>query len=179
MMTRLGGVLVLAAVLAGCSVPVVDEGSPGYRLPLGTAVVLRQELKIPEGHARVFLQRGAVVAKHRLDAYRPHCNFEQRQVSDGSAIIAADRFTVTAVTMGEDFVVQRRSFVYAALRLADDDSSASLVNRYFHYVLESPRQPGVMRLTCHGGFDLPGLAQLPGMVDVRAALGSVATLELP
>lgn len=167
------------AVLAGCATPVLDESAPGYRLPVGTTVALQQDLVVPAGHARVFLQRGQVVAKHRLDAYRPHCNFEQRAVSDGTAVIVADRFTVTAVSEGTDFVVQRRSFVYAALRLADDDTSPSQINRYFHYTLVSPRQPGVMRLTCHGGFELPGAAQLPGLADMRAALGGVAAIERP
>lgn len=178
-MTRIGWLLVsTAALLAGCAAPLVDEGSPGYRLPLTSVVVLQQALPVPAGHARVFLQGGAVVEKHRLNPYRPHCNFEQRAVSDGTAVIAADRFTVTAVSVGEDFVVQRRAYVYAALRLAGDDDSPGQVNRYLHHRLASDRQPEVMRLTCHGGFDLPGLAQLPSLVDMRAALGEVAVLEV-
>ncbi|MEW6648500.1 MAG: hypothetical protein AB1450_14975 [Pseudomonadota bacterium] len=180
MMTRISGLLVLTVVvLGGCATPVLDESAPGYRLPPGTAVVLQQDLAVPAGHARVFLQQGRVVAKHRLDVYRPHCNFEQRTVSDSTAVIAADRFTVTAVSEGEDFVVQRRFFVYAALSLAGDDTSPSQINRYFHYTLASSQQPGVMRLTCHGGFDLPGAAQLPSLADMRAALGEVASIERP
>lgn len=179
-MTRIRTLLVLvAAVLAGCATPMLDATLPGYRLPVGTAVVLQRELAVPTGHARVFLQQGRVVEKHRLDIYRPHCNFEQRAVSDGTAVIVADRFTVTAVSVGEDFVVQRRAYVYAALRLAGDDDSPGQVNRYLHHRLASDRQPEVMRLTCHGGFDLPGLAQLPSLVDMRAALGEVAVIELP
>lgn len=179
-MTRIR-ILVVSTVVAlsACATPVRDESVAGYRLPVGTAVVLHQELALPAGHARVFLQQGRVVAKHHLDAYRPHCNFEQRAVSDGTAAIAADRYTITAVSEGEDFIVQRRSFTYAALRLADDDNSPSQVNRYFHFTLAAPRQPGVMRLTCHGGFDLPGRAQLPTLADMRAALGGVATVALP
>ncbi len=168
-----------AALLAGCAAPLLDEGSPGYRIPLGSAVVLQQELTIPAGHARVFLQGGAVVERHRLNPYRPHCNFEQRAVSDGTARIVADRFAVTAVSVGEDFVVQRRAYVYAALRLAGDDDSPGLVNRYIHHRLESARQPAIMRLTCHGGFDLPDLAQLPSLADIRTALGEVAGIERP
>lgn len=179
-MTRIRALLVSAVVvMAGCATPVLDEGAAGYRLPVGATVVLQQELAVPAGHARVFVQQGRVVAKHHLDVYRPHCNFEQRIVSDGTAVIAADRFTVTAVNEGEDFIVQRRTFIYAALRLADDDNSPSQVNRYFHYTLASPRQPGVMRLTCHGGFDLPGRAQLPTLADMRTVLGEVAVIERP
>lgn len=179
-MTRIRWLLVSAVLgLAGCAAAPVDEGSPVYRLPVGAVVVLRQELAIPEGHARVFLQGGAVVEKHRLNPYRPHCNFEQRAVSDGTARIVADRFTVTAVSVGEDFVVQRRAYVYAALRLAGDDDSPGMVNRYLHHRLESARQPQVMRLTCHGGFELPGRAQLPSLVEIHAALGEVAAIERP
>src|SRR5512143_4162142 len=94
MMTRNALLWVLFAMtLASCAVsPVTDEGSQFYRLPVGTAVVLNQDLTVPAGNARVFLQRGKVVAKNRLDVYQPDCNFEQRTVSDGTAVIKADDF---------------------------------------------------------------------------------------
>ncbi|GAB4294417.1 MAG: hypothetical protein Kow0096_10590 [Thiohalomonadaceae bacterium] len=75
--------------------------------------------------------------------------------------------------------MQRRSFVHAALSLAGDDTSPSQINRYLHYTLASSQPPGVMRLTCHGGFDLPGAAQLPTLADMRTALGEVASIERP
>jgi hypothetical protein len=178
MMTRIGTILVLAAAaLAACAAPVVDEDSPRARLPVGSVVVLHQDLVVPDGHARVFLQGGAVVEKHRLKAYHPHCNFEQQAVSDGKAVIAADRFTVSAVSVGEDYVVQRGGLIHAAQRMVTDDSHVGMVNRYVRHRLESARQPQVLVLTCHGGFDFPGRAELPSPADIRAVLGTLAAVE--
>jgi hypothetical protein len=172
-----------ALLLVACAMPVADESSPRYRVPVGSVVVLHQDLVVPEGHARVFLQGGALVEKHRLKAYYPHCNFEQRAVSDGTAVIRAGRYTVTAVRVGEDWVVREEPRTYAALtQTVDggmDDGYPGLVNRRIDHALESPHQPQVMRLTCHGGFEVPGKAEYPSLVDIRYALGSVATVEAP
>lgn len=179
-MTRIGILVGLSVMtLASCATPATDESSPYYRMPVGATVELHQQLAIPAGHSRVFLQNGKVVKKTRLDGYRPHCNFEQRTVSDGTAVIAPDRFTVTAVTAGEDFVVQREGLHHAGWRMSGFDDSVSMVNRYIAHTLSSASQPQVMRLTCHGGFDFPGRAQLPSLTEIRNALGEVATVELP
>lgn len=176
MMTRIGMVLVLSAVvLAGCAATMVD----GSRLLAGATVVLQQDLTIPSGHARVFLQGGAVVEKTRLNIYQPHCNFEQRVVSDGSAVIAADRFLVTQVSVGDDFIVQRGAALFASLGMDGGNGIPGNLHRYVRHTLSSPRQPQVMRLTCHGGAEIPGRAEWPRLHEIRAALGSVATIELP
>jgi hypothetical protein len=181
MMTRKGMLLVLSVIaLTSCAGQAVNKEVPD-RLLVGTTVVLQQDLAVPAGHARVFLQQGRVVEKHRLDPGLPHCNFEQRTLSDGTAVIKADRFKVTAVSVGEDMVVQRDcdSMLPVGLREAGGSDCVDKVNRYINHQLFSPSQPQVMRLTCHGGFEVPGRAQLPGLPDIRTALGGVATLELP
>lgn len=182
-MTRMSSPLVLAAALtlASCAGPVADESSPYSRMPVGTTLVLQQDLAVPAGHARIFLQHGKVVEKRRLDVYYPHCNFEQRAVSDGTAVIKADRFRVTAVGMGEDYVVQRDrdALIHAGWSMAGEFGGVSMVNRYVDHTLGSPSQPQVMRLTCHGGFAFPGEAETPSLTDIRTALGVVAAIELP
>lgn len=165
--------------LASCALPVADEGSPYFRLPVGATVVLGQDLPVPAGHARVFLQVGKVVAKTRLDIYRPHCDFEQRAVSDGTAVIRADRFRITAVDSGEDLVVQREGLMHTGWEMRGEFDGVTLVNPYIRYRLSSPGQPQVLLLTCHGGFDLAGQALPPSLNDIRKALGEVATIELP
>ncbi|MFA5628370.1 MAG: hypothetical protein WCX90_09955 [Thiohalomonadaceae bacterium] len=180
MMTRIGVALVLASgLLFGCASISTGDASLPYFLPIGAGVVLQQDLIVPAGNSRVFLQHGQTVAKTSLDIYQPHCNFEQRRVSEGHAVIAADHFTVTAVREGEDMIVQRRAYVYASLSLASDDHGVSQVNRYFHFILSTKQQPEVMRLTCHGGFNLPGLAQLPTLAEIHKALGLMVLIEQP
>jgi len=172
--------VLFALTLASCAVsPVTDESSQFYRLPVGTAVVVNQDLTVPAGNARVFLQRGKVIAKNRLAVYQPHCNFEQRTVSDGTAVIKADAFKVTAVSVGDDLVVQSHAMVYVSLSMNEDRDGASMINRYVRYSLASPRQPQVMYLTCHGGFQMPFQAEYPSLIDIRSALGGLVTIQLP
>jgi hypothetical protein len=180
MMKPLASLLVLSTLaLASCAGQVVDESSHYYLIPVGATVVLQQDLTIPAGHARVFLQRGKVVEKRKLASYYPSCNFEQRAVSDGTAVIKADRFKVTAVKRGEDYVVQRDPLVHTGWSMAGEFGGVSMINRLIQHSLFSPSQPQVMYLTCHGGYDFPGRAELPSLTDIRSALGEMAAVELP
>ncbi len=165
-------------LLAACAGPGIAHQAVYYRVPAAATVILHQRLQVPAGTARVFLQDGAVVAKNRLHYYYPSCDFEVYRVSDGSARIEPDSFSVTRLSVGDDLVVWRRTPLrYAALGFAgDDDGMPPLVNRYVDYWLHSARQPQVMRLTCHGGFDFEGRATLPTAADIRTSLGVYATL---
>lgn len=165
-------------LLAACVGPGGANQAAHYRVPATATVTLHQRLQVPAGTARVFLQDGAVVAKNHLHYYYPSCDFEVYRVSDGSARIEPDSFTVTRFSVGDDLVVWRRTPLrYAALRVATDDNGMPpLVNRYVDYWLHSARQPQVMRLTCHGGFDFEGRATLPTAAEIRTSLGAYATL---
>ncbi len=165
-------------LLVSCAGPGIANQAVYYRVPAAATVTLHQRLQVPAGTARVFLQDGAVVAKNRLHYYYPSCDFEVYQVSDGSARIEPATFAVSRLSVGDDLVVWRRSPLrYAALRFAtNDDGMPPLVNRYVDYWLRSARQPQVMRLTCHGGFDFEGRATLPTAADIRKSLGAYASL---
>jgi hypothetical protein len=183
MMPKITGVVAAAVLLAGCQqAPVRDEASHDSRVSVGSSFVLHESLSVPAGHARVFLQGGKVVAKKKLDLYRPHCDFEVRSVSDGSLRIAPDSFLVTKVIVYEEEVVSRpqplRYAAYPMVRVSGGDGSFSLITRFVRHNLSSEKQPEVMRLTCHGGLDMPFYARTPGIAEIRQALGKYVTLEL-
>jgi hypothetical protein len=48
----------------------------------------------------------------------------------------------------------------------------------YHLWLDSPSQPNVMRLTCRGVIDEPWKARRPSIAEIRASLGTLATLKL-
>jgi hypothetical protein len=174
--------IVLAALLLGAcqQMPVTDENSPSMRVQPGSRIILHEALTVPAGHARVFLQGGKVVAKTKLKRYHPHCNFEVRQVSDGSLRIEPDTFLVTDVVTDEEEWVSREW----PLRVAGWEMSGGaldgpmMVTRLVHHRLDSPRQPQVMRLTCHGGFAEAWKVRYPSVSEIRRSLGQRATLEL-
>jgi hypothetical protein len=177
-----GALLGLSA--AACQqLPVTDEYSPRSRIPPGSHLVLHRAVALPAGHARVFMQNGQVVAKTKLDIYQPHCNFEVRNVSRGTATIEPDDFVVTAVTEDETEVVHgRASQHYAALGntvAMGGDVTPMMVTRFIRHALESGHQPEVMRLTCHGGFAEPWQAAYPSIDQIRQSLGDLVTLQMP
>lgn len=179
MMPKLLSVVAAASLLSGClTLTVHDEGSSASRISVGSRITLHQSITIPAGHARVFMQGGKVMGKVELNQYLPHCNFEVRELSDGNSRISPDSFLVIALQVGSDRVVSNGM----PIRLAVDMDmyrfhSPSPVSRYIKHRLQSTSQPGVMNLTCHGGFDEPALAEYPGIRAIREALGGLATLE--
>lgn len=180
MMPKIAVFVAATLLLAACQqAPVRDEASHRSRVGVGSTFVLHQGLSVPAGHARVFLQGGSVVAKTKLDRYRPHCNFEVRQVSDGTLRIEPDAFLVTGIDEYEEEIVARPQRTRVAALVGGESFDAlSVIARFVRHRLSSERQPGVMRLTCHGGFDLPRDALTPSIAEIRQALGEVATLNL-
>lgn len=181
MMPKLIAVVALTLVMVACQQgPVRDESSYRSRVGIGSTFVLHESLIVPTGHARVFIQGGEVVAKPQLNRYRPHCNFEVRTISDGSSRIEPDTFLVTDIEEDEEEVVTRAEPMrYAALaENSDHQGGVNLITQFVRHWLYSERQPEVMRLTCHGAFDVPFYAQPPSIAEIREALGERVTLNL-
>lgn len=182
MMPKITYFVAVVLLLAACQqAPVRDETSHLSRVGLGSTFVLHERLIVPTGYARVFLQGGKVVAKTQLNRYRPHCNFEIRSVSDGTLGIDPDTFLVTGVEEYEEEIVSRpQPLRVAALAGGDNDvgDSISMIARFVRHWLYAERQPEVMRLTCHGGFDFPLDARTPSVAEIRHALGRHVTLNL-
>lgn len=182
MMPKMGLVVAVALFGTACQQgPVRDESSTRSRVGVGSTFVLHEALLVPQGHARVFVQGGKVVAKVRLERYYPHCNFEVRSVSDGTLRIEPDTFLVTDVDEDEEEVVRRpQSQRYAALAVDSDsmDGGVTMIAHFVTHWLYSERQPEVVRLICHGGFDAPFYARAPSIAEIRQALGGLVTLNL-
>jgi hypothetical protein len=47
-----------------------------------------------------------------------------------------------------------------------------------HMWLQSVQQPNIYRLTCRGWLAVPSEAEKPTMIDMREALGNLATINL-
>lgn len=167
-----------AALLAqGCAAPtIVDENSHLYPPPVGTEIVFNTDVPIRPDRARATIQRGAIApAVHPFDIW---CQLEVRDVMPVEQTVRADTFTLHKVSRETTQVVQ----IDPPQRVASagvDGGSYSDVTQIWHLWLSSPRQPNVRRLSCGGVFDSPSRAQYPSVLEIRAALGPVATLRLP
>ena len=134
---------------------------------------------IEPGHTRAFLQFGEWVTHGDFDRYYPLCNFGVKEISSEVQEIKPDRFVVTRVGQGWDYVVSREQ----PMMVADLEGWRRIwrqrprdINWYYRFWLSSPRQPQVMWLTCHGGFgDWPDV-DFPTRTEMREALGEKAKL---
>lgn len=180
--------LSLVLGLAGCQpLTIRDEADGRYLALVGGQVVLRRDLTVPADAARVFLQRGAVVAKRDLDLYRPSCSFQVREVRESEQVIQADRFRITRAGYGLDESVQRGPVrVAAALGggvhggfLANEDGGAAMVMYVIEIQLASERQPNVLHLTCRSIMDDISRVEKLSLQDLQAAVGDLVDFELP
>jgi hypothetical protein len=168
------GWFLLVLCLGACAglVP-KDENSPYYATPPGSRLILHQDLTIPADMARVYLQRGRVVAApHTTQSF---CRFEVNDVLPVEQTLKADEFIVRKTQMATLLVSMQDSATMAAsLGFGEEDSSD--VSLAWYLWLDSPHQPNVRRLICGGRFDYPSQARRPSINDIRAQLGKVATL---
>ena len=154
------GLVAIALGIAGCGQMIVidpDPNSRHYMPPVGTVVRVNENLMVPPGWARVFLQRGEAVSYSHMDLYHPSCNFEL-------------------------YTVDERPH-FASRWLAADSGmhsgGPSMIMRTVRMKLESKDQPGMYMMTCRGGLDNPPDAREISINEMRMALGDKATILLP
>ena len=168
-------------ILAGCGPVRIPDGSGrDYVEVLGGSVVLKQELTVPAGYGRVFLQRGEVVTLRTLDRYFPSCNFEVRDVFETkSQTIRADSFIITRADMGLESLVRSGPVMLASLIMVDSDGGSPMRMYELDMRIQSKRQPDVIKLTCRGALDDISSVDPVSIPDIHTALGKYATFKLP
>jgi len=167
----------LCLLLSACQTAgPLDEDSRYQVLPIGSRLVLKQELTIPAHNAGVVLQGGRVVSGGQgVNQYHPHCRLEVRDVRETVQTVAADEFVVRRARY-ETQTVALPGLMKAA-RLYAGDGPGFLI---FRTVLDlrSERQPHVRWLTCQQWGD-PTLDQHVTIREIRQTLGEIFMLQLP
>lgn len=181
--------LLVATLFLGACAPakVRDESMDAYVDLVGGSVVLNRALTVPPGSARVFLQRGEVVAKQDLHLYTPSCDFEVYDVLEADQVIEPDRFAITRAGVGmREWVLQGPVYLAAAsgaiglgggMNWVARDDGAPMVMYTWEMQLRSERQPNVLKLTCRGEMGDPGRIEKTTLQEMRTALGGVADLN--
>lgn len=169
-------VLTLAACQQSSTVRESMKGN-AYRQLEGMYLVLNQEIRVPPGKARVFLQDGAVTAG--FDSYRIHCAFEINSVEHDGVAIKPGTFVVSRVQQTVQQVVMAEPLQLASLSLGIGMWSGGSASYYsgYHFWLTSQNQPEVRRMTCFGVFAQPYELYPPTVEEIRYALGTIATLQ--
>ncbi len=167
----------MVLLLLGCRT--VSSADPAYIIPAaGGQVRIDQRLMVPGGQTRVFLQKGRMVSKLKLDRYYPSCNFEVWSLSQDPTVIHPGSFVITQADRGADMVVSLEPMRVAGLRWHPHDDDHSMIMHVVHMRLQSAQQPNVYRLTCRGWLAVPAEARRPTLADMREALGRLASIRL-
>lgn len=172
--------ILIALSLSACSSnfqTAVDTSSPYYRLPVGSKVVLKQDLVVAPGRTRLFLQQGQTMMLGDFDRYLANCNFEISALSEEPQTIQSQHFSVSKVDELMVEVVERDS-QQRFLKVAMDDSGTPMVTRGYHFWLRSAQQADVIRLSCRGAFAEMWAAQPPTLEEIRQAVGDLIELQL-
>ncbi len=174
--------LLMTFLLVSCVQQAIrDRSSPFYQVPVGSRLILNQPVEIKVGHTRRFVQSGAVMDFSDLDQYRPSCSFEVRDLRQELQQILPDSFTVVKVQQGQTEIVGQPHLQVAGLGLLSFShwgGGQPMVARYYDLWLASDQQPNVMRLRCFGSMADLSEAQLPLFMEIEAALGAIATIEI-
>lgn len=172
--------LLMLLPLAACGTFQPSGPDSHYVLPeVGSSVTINQELEVPPGHSRVFIQHGRVLRWSAIDRYYPHCNFEIRVVTWKGFIISPGLFTVNDVNRLIEHVVSRDAVLLASSSLhgLSQGGGYSNINLGIRMSLMSEHQPLVMRLTCYGAESEPSSAYQPSIVEIVEVLGELATFK--
>lgn len=175
------GALLLGALLAGCRPVEVREDAAGAWtvLPPGSTLTLHRPLQVPQDRARIFFKGGRVGTSGAN--LGPSCGLEIREMSrDGPRTVAAGTYRILRVENYWTQVARQEPPGTIRLRLASStDGGSPLIQEGYHFYLGNGPDPNAMRLTCLGMLDDMWRSRSITLAQIRAALGTAATLDLP
>ena len=168
---------VLVGWLTACqSLAEQDESSSHYLPSLGSRLILNREITIPPNRLSVYLQYGKILPSRDIDAYRPNCKFELRDIFEYAQHITPDQFEIYKIQRDSELVLSQPITVAALGRMSDGDAPMAEIYSTTFY-LRSPKQPQVLYLTCQH-WDDPSTGSHLNMKQVRKALGDIMSLEI-
>lgn len=159
-----------------------NENSPYYKVPVGSILILRQDIVIPPRLAGIYLQDGKITPLAQVNQYYPHCKFEVFKLKDTPQTIQADTFPINKVVQETTHSVSLDRLQLAAvsigvgIHVGMDDDHSTLETYVTRLDLRSEKQPDVFRLSC-GQWAYPPKGQHVTIREIRQALGKVFTLQ--
>ena len=168
-------------LLVGCSVnDAKDEDSTFYAVPVGSTLVLNQQVNIRGDQVAVYVQNGELMQYKEVDFYLPNCKFEIYTMSEQARTVSQDRFEIIKVVDDIESSAIQKSTRLAAL---DDAITFGMLDKsyVFNYAtlmyLRSEQQKDVYRMTCQHWEDVMDDRHL-SVTQMRQAMGDIFTLEI-
>jgi hypothetical protein len=173
-------VILVAGTLGGCKKSAYVRVSPdeGFTQLQGAELVVKRDLLVPPGQARVFVQGGRATAGG-FDRYLAHCAFEVQRVSLDGFTINVGTFRVIQVQGSMQQVVMARPLLLASRQMlsAIGGTGGSTYHQGYHFWLASETQPEVRRMSCYGVYAEPPELEPPSLQEIAQVLGDVAEIR--
>jgi hypothetical protein len=176
-MLRWVHLLVFFAPMTGCQGHGPTSGYWSNPLGPGAAIEVKQEIRIPAGLARVYVQYGQTLGYAAMDQYAPYCYFLMRQPLPTVQTIRPGVLRVESVSLNETEVRRTLPSRLAALTLFAGGDGRGVVAMESYMRLAAAEQPGVYALVCSGGFAAPAEAEPMRLHELREALGPLAAVR--
>mgnify|MGYP001823413423 FL=1 len=172
--------LVIAVLLAACKEDATVRLAPsqGFVRLQGAALILKRDLTVPAGQARIFVQDGRAVLRG-LDRYLAHCAFEVQRVNHDGFTIRAGTFRIVQVQGSMQQVVSAEPVLLASLQLGAriGATGSSIYHQGYHFWLDSEQQPEVRRMSCYGVYAGPPNLEPPSLREIGEVLGEIAEIR--
>ena len=174
-MKRLTMILLLVpSLLSGCQGRFIKyDPDEKERIPVGSMLVLKQDVTIPAHKASIEIQGGQTRSWHDVDQYYTYCSLEIRKPSDSGVTIKAGKFRIIRIRREEEWVRQdtRPRSRYARLDVDDSD----VIEHKVIFYLASRDQPTVELMSC-GHWSYSDEGKYPTIREIRKALGDLVIL---
>lgn len=157
-----------------------NEDSPYYMVPVGSTLILNNDITIPPYKAGVYIQGGQIMPLSQVNKYYPHCKFEVLKIRDAPQAVKADTFVIEKVVQEITDTVDTGQLLIAGSSIGiniGDRDGPSVQTYATRMNLHSERQPEVFRLSC-GQWAYPSQGQQVTINEMRKALGNMFTLQL-
>ena len=175
----------ILAVLSACGYQnIKDEESIFYAVPVGSLLVLNQEVTISGDQVAIYVQNGEIMRYKDVNNYKPNCKFEIYTISEHQRTVQADTFEIIKVEDEIESSSLQANVQLAALdNLAANNIALGLLDhsQMFNYAtmmyLSSDQQKDVYRMTCQHWEDIVDDRHLT-ISQMRTAMGDVFTLKI-
>ncbi len=171
----------MSVLLTACGVSnIKDETSEFYAIPVGSLLVLNEDVEIDGDQVATYVQNGKIMRYKDVDKYQPNCKFEIYTMSEQPRTVKQDTFEIVKVVDEIESSSIQKSIHLAA---RGDTFMLGALDRSYMYnyatmlYLNSNKQKDVYRMTCQHWEDVIDDRHL-SIAQMRSAMGDVFMLEI-
>ena len=168
---------VFLGFLTACQLPPVKNEFSVRRVPTGATLTVHEDIQLISGSNRALIQGGHLVETLEFgDLFFPHCIFEVNKPTAIPRLIRAGKYRVIRVKYRANTHIYQK-LVHSSQVVVDGGGAFIDYLHVTELELSTPGQTDGFTLLCQHSDMI--YADHLGVAQIRATLGSIASLELP